>query len=131
MGRQPADQPPEALMEMRKVHTRESLIEAQLDTVSFTAQSLCLDRQRAVVHGRSRRARHIGLAAHNGLSLLADWNGEMNEHLPEPLIYSAWLRAIQTRLIRDELGPLAEEFTHVEPLFMNGFTAILRAPCLV
>ena len=28
------------LMEMRKVHTRESLIEAQLDTVSFTAQSL-------------------------------------------------------------------------------------------
>ena len=43
----------------------------------------------------------------------------MNEHLPEPLIYSAWLRAIQTRLIRDELGPLAEEFTHVEPLFIE------------
>ena len=52
----------------------------------------------------------------------------MNEHLPEPLIYSAWLRAIQTRLIRDELGPLAEEFTHVEPLFIERFTAILRAP---
>ena len=29
-------------------------------------------------------------------TLLADWNGEMNEHLPEPLIYAAWLRACRT-----------------------------------
>ena len=36
------------------------------------------------------------------LDMLAEWNGEMNEHLPEPLIYSAWLRALQDRLIRDE-----------------------------
>jgi penicillin amidase len=50
---------------------------------------------------------------------LADWNGEMNEHLPEPLIYSAWVKALQTRLIRDELGPLHTEFTHVEPIFLE------------
>ena len=43
----------------------------------------------------------------------------MNEHLPEPLIYAAWLRALQDRLIRDELGPLADQFTHVEPLFIE------------
>ncbi len=43
----------------------------------------------------------------------------MNEHLPEPLIYAAWLQAVQERLIRDELGPLADEFTHVEPLFIE------------
>ncbi|KKL71545.1 hypothetical protein LCGC14_2093830, partial [marine sediment metagenome] len=42
-----------------------------------------------------------------------------NEHLPEPLIYAAWMRALQTRLIEDELGPLAQEFTHVEPLFIE------------
>lgn len=53
------------------------------------------------------------------LTLLADWNGEMNEHLPEPLIYSAWVKALQTRLIRDELGPLHTEFTHVEPIFLE------------
>jgi penicillin amidase len=53
------------------------------------------------------------------LALLAEWNGEMNEHLPEPLIYAAWMRALQTRLIQDDLGPLAEEFTHVEPLFIE------------
>jgi len=43
----------------------------------------------------------------------------MSEHLPEPLIYAAWLRALQDRLIRDELGPLAREFTQVEPLFIE------------
>ena len=44
----------------------------------------------------------------------------MNEHLPEPLIYAAWMRTLMDRLIRDELGgPLAAEFTHPEPLFIE------------
>ena len=43
----------------------------------------------------------------------------MNEHLPEPLIYAAWVRALQERLIRDDLGPLADAFTNVEPLFIE------------
>ena len=43
----------------------------------------------------------------------------MNEHLPEPLIYAAWMRALQQRLIRDELGPLASEFWQVEPVFLE------------
>jgi len=51
--------------------------------------------------------------------MLADWNGEMNEHLPEPLIYAAWMRELQFRLIRDRLGPLAESFGHLEPLFIE------------
>ena len=108
------------LMEMRKVHTRESLIEAQLDTVSFTAQSLLpLIGKELWFMGEAGERGTLAWQRTTALSLLADWNGEMNEHLPEPLIYSAWLRAIQTRLIRDELGPLAEEFTHVEPLFIE------------
>jgi penicillin amidase len=53
------------------------------------------------------------------LTLLAGWSGEMNEHLPEPLLYAAWLRSLQARLIQDELGPLADEFDHVEPLFIE------------
>jgi penicillin amidase len=43
----------------------------------------------------------------------------MNEHMPEPLLYSAWMRALQERLMRDELGPLADEFVRVEPLFIE------------
>lgn len=108
------------LMEMRKVHTRESLIEAQLDTVSFTAQSLLpLIGKELWFTGEAGERGTLAWQRTTALSLLADWNGEMNEHLPEPLIYSAWLRAIQMRLTRDELGPLAEEFTHVEPLFIE------------
>ena len=53
------------------------------------------------------------------LEMLAAWNGEMNEHLPEPLIYAAWLRALQDRLIRDDVGPLADSFTHLEPVFVE------------
>ena len=43
----------------------------------------------------------------------------MNEHLPEPLIYMAWFRALNDRLIRDELGPMADEFTHPDPIFVE------------
>ena len=53
------------------------------------------------------------------LELLAEWNGEMNEHLPEPLIYAAWLNALQVRLTQDELGPLAGEFERPDPVFIE------------
>ena len=108
------------LMQAREVHTRDSFIEAQSDTVSYTARSLLpligadlWFTGEAAPEGTPARLRQ------DALSLLAEWNGEMNEHLPEPLLYSAWLRALQDRLIRDELGPLAREYTHVEPLFIE------------
>ncbi len=110
----------ERLMQSREVHTRDSFIEAQLDTVSFTARSLLpligadlWFTGESAPDGTPERQRQIAL------DLLANWNGEMNEHLPEPLIYAAWLRALQIRLIADELGPLAVEYKHVEPLFIE------------
>ena len=108
------------LMQARGVHTRDSFIEAQLDTVSFTARSLLTLMGAnlwytgdAAPDGTVERRRQIAL------DLLANWNGEMNEHLPEPLIYAAWVREFQRRLIRDELGPLAAEFTHPDPVFIE------------
>ena len=108
------------LMQSRAVHTRESFIEAQLDTVSYTARSLLpligadlWFTGAAAVDGTSERRRQ------QALELLAAWNGEMNEHLPEPLLYAAWLRHLQDRLIRDEIGPLTSEFTHPNPLFIE------------
>ncbi|WP_299198940.1 penicillin acylase family protein [uncultured Tateyamaria sp.] len=108
------------LMQAREVHTRDSFIEAQLDTVSFTARSLLpligaelWFTGEAAPEGTPERQRQRALA------LLAEWNGEMNEHWPEPLIYAAWLRKLQDRLIRDELGPMADTLTHVEPLFIE------------
>ncbi len=108
------------LMQGREVHTRESFIEAQLDTVSPTARALlplvAADlwfTGEAAPEGTPARQRR------RALDLLAGWNGEMNEHLPEPLIYAEWMRALQERLIRDDLGPLADEFTHVNPVFID------------
>jgi len=108
------------LMQSREVHTRESFIEAQLDTVSYTARALlpliAADlwfTGEAAAEGTPQHQRQ------QALEMLANWNGEMNEHLPEPLIYAAWLRALQNRLIKDEMGPLAARFPHVEPLFIE------------
>nr|WP_321509690.1 penicillin acylase family protein [uncultured Celeribacter sp.] len=108
------------LMTSRDVHTRESFIEMQNDVVSPSARALLplvgadlWFTGEAAPDGTPERQRQ------RALTLLAEWNGEMNEHLPEPLIYYAWMRALQDRLIRDELGPLAHKFTHVEPLFIE------------
>lgn len=108
------------LMKTRKVHTRESFIEAQLDTVSFTARSLLplvgadlWFTGDAAPDGTPDRMRQ------RALELLAAWNGEMNEHLPEPLIYQAWLRALNERLIRDDLGPLTDGISHPDPIFIE------------
>jgi penicillin G amidase len=108
------------LMQDRQVHTRDSFIEAQLDSVSAAARNVLplVARdlwfiEEAAPEGTPDRRRQ------QALELLAEWNGEMNEHLPEPLIYAAWMRALQQRLIRDELGPLADEFWQVEPIFIE------------
>jgi penicillin amidase len=108
------------LMQGRQVHTRDSFIETQLDTVSTAARTLLpligadlWFTGEAAPEGTAERQRQ------RALTLLANWNGEMNEHLPEPLIYAAWARALQDRLIRDDLGPLADSFTQLEPLFIE------------
>ena len=72
-------------------HTRDSFIEAQLDRFSAAARNI-LPRSGVDLwftgqpppRARPERRRQRALA------LLAEWNGEMNEHLPEPLIYAAW-----------------------------------------
>ena len=108
------------LMKAREVHTRESFIEAQLDTVNPTARSLLpligadlWFTGEAAPEGTPERLRQKALV------LLAEWNGEMNEHLPEPLIAEAWLRALMKRLIQDELGAMSESFTHISPVFIE------------
>ena len=108
------------LMQTREVHTRESFIEAQLDTVSVTARTLLpLVARDLWFTGEAAEAGTPERRRRDALDLLAGWNGEMNEHLPEPLIYMAWMRALQDRLIRDELGTLADEFPHLEPVFVE------------
>jgi penicillin amidase len=110
----------ELLMQARRVHTRDSFIETQLDTVSTTARALLpLIGRDLWFTGEAAPADTPERRRQEALELLGAWNGEMSEHLPEPLIYATWVRHLQERLIRDELGPLAQEYTHVEPLFLE------------
>jgi penicillin amidase len=108
------------LMSDREVHSRESFIAAQLDDVSPAARGLLpLVGADLWFTGAAAPAGTPERQRQRALELLAGWDGAMNEHLPEPLIYAAWMRALQTRLIRDELGPLAPEFAALEPLFIE------------
>lgn len=108
------------LMQAREVHTRDSFIEAQLDTVSPTARALLpLIGADLWFTGDPAPEGTPDRMRQQALTLLANWNGEMSEHLPEPLITEAWLRALQKRLIQDELGPMADAFTHIDPVFLE------------
>jgi penicillin amidase len=108
------------LMSDREVHSRESFIAAQLDDVSPAARGLLpLVGADLWFTGAAAPAGTPERQRQRALELLAGWDGAMNEHLPEPLIYAAWMRALQSRLTRDELGPLAQEFANLEPLFIE------------
>jgi penicillin G amidase len=108
------------LMQERSVHNRDSFIGAQLDTVSQAARTLLplvgaelWFSDQPAAPGTPEARRQLALR------LLAQWNGEMSEHLPEPLIYAAWMRELHFRLIRDELGVLADTFGHMDPVFIE------------
>lgn len=109
------------LMDSREIHSRDSMIAAQLDTVSQAARSL-LPLVGAnlwftgdpAAPGTPQRQRQ------DALRLLAEWDGDMNEHLPEPLIYAAWMAALQDRLIRDDIGPLSESIIRLHPVFIDA-----------
>ena len=108
------------LMQTREVHTRDSFIEAQLDTVDPTSRALLpligadlWYTGTPAAEGTPDRLRQ------RALILLAEWNGEMNEHMPEPLIAQAWIRSLMQRLVQDELGPLADTFTHPDAVFIE------------
>ncbi|WP_045389493.1 penicillin acylase family protein [Falsirhodobacter sp. alg1] len=108
------------LMQAREVHTRDSFIETQLDTVSTTMrQILPLIGADLWFTGETAPSGTPERLRQRALTMTAQWNGEMNEHMPEPLIAEAWLSALQDRLIRDDLGPMADQFGHVDEVFLN------------
>lgn len=109
------------LLEDREIHSRDSLISAQLDVVSPAARSLLplvganlWFTGEPAAPGTPQRQRQ------DALTLMAEWDGEMGEHLPEPLIYASWMQQLQQRLIRDEIGPIADEITHLYPSFIES-----------
>ncbi|MEM7267920.1 MAG: penicillin acylase family protein [Pseudomonadota bacterium] len=104
----------------REFHTRESFMELQNDAVSemaravlpLMARDLWWTRDEGVGDPRGDRREAV-------LKLMADWNGEMSEHAAEPLIFTAWVRALTRRIAADELGVLFSEIEGARPLFIE------------
>ncbi len=110
----------EKLLNAREFHSLDSFIEIQTDTVSETARNLLpLVARDLWWSGQPNAQTRLDRQRQFALERLAGWNGEMSEHDPEPLIYSAWVRALQRRLIIDELGPLQSEVQQLEPVFIE------------
>lgn len=108
------------LLNARQFHTQSSFTSIQTDTVSISARTLLplmgqnlwlADQDATPGTHRARRREALGL--------LSQWNGDMSQHDPEPLIYAAWVRALQKRLVSDDLGPLKGDLTRVNPLFIE------------
>ena len=104
----------------RQYHSRDSFVEIQTDAVSegarvllpLIARDLWYSGEAAAPDSADRRRQEA-------LERLAAWNGEMGEHAPEPLVYSAWMRNLKRRLVQDELGPMAALVPAPDPVFVE------------
>ena len=74
----------------------------QSDTVSLSARELLPHLLSAVPDVRLRA-----------------WDGDMDRHRPEPLIYMAWVREAMRAVFADELGPLFEDWWAYRPLVLR------------
>jgi penicillin amidase len=102
----------------RRFHSRGSFVALQADTVSEMARSVLPLIARDLWWREGAHAGGEGLRA-EALGLLAEWNGEMDQHSPEPLIFSEWMRRLTVRLAADELGALATRVQGPQPLFVE------------
>ncbi len=81
----------------------------QNDTVSLSARELLPHLLAAVPDMRLRA-----------------WDGDMDRHRPEPLIYMAWMREAMRAVFADELGPLFDDWWAYRPLVLRR--ALLDRP---
>lgn len=108
------------LLGARQYHSLESFIEIQTDPVSETARVLLPLIARDLWYSDDPAETDAAMALRRtALERLANWNGEMSEHAPEPMIYAAWVRALQRRIAVDEIGALVDLLPAPEPVFLE------------
>jgi penicillin amidase len=107
-------------MSYRDIYTVESLKEMQSDTISSTARSLLgLIAKDLWYEGELGPKGSTKITRQQILKRLSNWNGDNNDEMIEPTVFTAWMNLLQKRIIQDELGQLQVEFSHFRPLFLE------------
>jgi len=110
----------ERLLNGREYHTVQSFIDIQSDTVSEAARTLLPLIARDLWYSDEPASDDPAeRRRYEALDRLANWNGEMSEHMAEPLIYNAWVLALQRRLAIDRLGAQVDLVARPDPIFLE------------
>ncbi|WP_338020395.1 MULTISPECIES: penicillin acylase family protein [Marinovum] len=94
-----------ALDERQPIFSVEGAIAVQRDTVSAAARALLPIMAKELWFVGSTGALEENRADElrgDILDQLAQWNGDMDRFSPEPLVFWAWARALQKRILQDE-----------------------------
>ena len=100
----------ESLLGKRKVHSPESMKEAQNDSLSMDARIILP----FIAGDMWFQPADDGIRG-KALEMLGNWNGEFQAINPEPLIYSTWLAELDRLIFADELGELYDALGQVDP----------------
>lgn len=60
---------------------------------------------------------------------LTAWDGTMGRERGEPVVLAVWLERLKTRVLRDELGDLAEDFRGTQPTLLKSILTTAPAWC--
>jgi penicillin G amidase len=101
----------EALLAAGGPHSAASFARIQMDVVSGAARELLPLFLR--IEGASAAQRQA-------LALLGAWDGTMDAARPEPLIFTAWWRALGRALYADELGEMFPQYWQPRPQFVGA-----------
>ena len=108
------------LLKKRQYHTVSSFKEIQNDTISISAKILVPLLAKGLWFGqRANDDTLTNAKEQQALKMLSEWNGDMNQNNPEPLIFVGWLREFQRMVMIDELGSLYERVSSLRPLFLE------------
>ena len=108
------------LLDATPRHAPETSAAMQSDLVSMMARDLAPLMTR--IKPQQERARRA-------VEAIANWSGEMNRSLAEPLIFTAWLRELNRALYADDLGTAFRHYWRLRPIFVRQALTRRNAWC--
>ncbi|MEM6488489.1 MAG: penicillin acylase family protein [Pseudomonadota bacterium] len=109
-------------LKAREFHSMSGFLALQSDGVSEMARAMLPLIARDLWWRRelvSPQPSALDTQRAEALALLGAWEGAMDRHRPEPLIFAEWMRQLTIRIAADELGPLLPLVEGIRPLFIE------------